>query len=350
MNEQPANHKPKRFFLLAVGDEKRASSRLRIWDHRDWFATQGEVATDYVVPQNMGGGRLLLRILKRYPSWISNVLRADVIVVQETLAIAPLLLIRAIFKRKLMIFDFSDPVDRHGRGLKGYLRKLGFHIMVRRSDHVMVENRRYLSDPVLQDTSRSCFYGPVDATRLKAGRKTNEQRHPLRIGWTGSPSTLHFLKPIFPALDRLAAHHDIELALMGCNDVPYDFQRLKIKTFQWSQAGEFDFLPTIDLGLFALEHTDDGARRGAGKLFLYLAAGIPFAASEWGIAADVMGECGAGFPVASSDKWESVLSQAITSEELRDQFSAKGQNYAENNISYEVYRSHLCEIMREKTK
>lgn len=337
----------RKFFLLAVGDKARASSRLRIWAHQHWFAERGHVEADYVVPHGVGGARLLARILIRYPRWITKFLSADVLVIQETLVLAPLLALRKLFPRKVVIFDFSDPIDRHARGLKGRLRKVGFGLMVRQADHVMVENRRYLSDKSVRGRSSSSFYGPVDAKRLSAPRDASRSR-PVRIGWTGSPSTVHFLNPIFPALDQVATRFDIELVLMGCTHVPYEFKNLKVTLLDWSEAAEFEFLPTIDLGLFALEHTEDGARRGAGKLFLYLAGGVAFAASDWGIASDVMSESGVGFAVQSPAAWEDVLSEAIASPDTRARFAEAGRAYAHSNLSYEVYRDRLVEIMGER--
>ena len=238
---------------------------------------------DYVVPHGVAGRSLLVRILRRYPSWAASFLAADIVIVQETLVLAPLVFLRRLLGRKFVFFDFSDPIDRQAHGWKGRLRKLGFGIMVRCSDHVMVENRRYLSEDMMQRQSTSSFYGPVDVSRLKAaGPAEKSASGPVRIGWTGSPSTIRFLAPIFPALERMASKFDIELVLMGCGEMPFHFKDLKVTLVPWSEAGEFELLPTIDIGLFALEHTDDGARRGAGKLFLYLAAGVPFAASAWG--------------------------------------------------------------------
>jgi len=346
MTEPGQPDRSMRFFLLAVGDETRASSRLRIWAHRNWFAGQGQVTADYVVPDRVGGLRLLLRMVLRYPAWIIGFLRADVLLIQETLVLTPLVLLRGLFGRKVVIFDFSDPIDRHAHGLKGRLRKLGFRIMVRGSDHVMVENRRYLSDEMMQDKSASSFYGPIDVSRLKPRTASGKApAEPVRIGWTGSPSTIHFLAPIFPALDRLSASLDIELVLMGSGAMPYDFTSLKVTLLPWSEAGEFELLPTLDLGLFALEHTDEGGRRGAGKLFLYLASGVSFAASDWGISSDVMKESGVGFPVRSPGDWETVLSAAISAPETRARFAEEGRAYAAANISYEVYRDRLLAIM-----
>lgn len=346
MTQHQESSRRKRFFLLAVGDETRASSRLRIWAHRTWFSDHSQVEADFVVPHGVAGRSLLVRILKRYPGWIANFLAADVVIVQETLVLAPLVFLRGLIGRKVVVFDFSDPIDRHAHGLKGRLRKLGFSIMVRYSDHVMVENRRYLFDDMMHGQSTSSFYGPIDVTRLKAARPADKAAWgPVRIGWTGSPSTIHFLAPIFPALERMANKFNIELVLMGCTEMPYDFKDLKVTLIPWSEAGEFELLPTLDIGLFALEHTDEGARRGAGKLFLYLAAGVPFAASAWGISSDVMEESGVGFAVPSPDEWEAVLSEAVAAPETRTRFAEDGRAYAASSISYEVYRQRLLEIV-----
>ncbi|MBD8620610.1 hypothetical protein IFT67_16940 [Sphingomonas sp. CFBP 13728] len=335
-----------KIFLLAIGARDRASSRLRIWDHVDWLRGQDKsVRADSLVPlgAKVISIQLVARIIARVPRWIAAFLWADAIVLQEVLLLSPLLLIKNLGKDRRVVFDFSDPVDRHGSGWKGYIRRAAFELIVRRADIVMVENRSYLD--LLRGRARTCmhFYGPVDATRYGGTRAALlPRRHdaPVRIGWTGSPGTYRFIAPLMPVIDVIARDHPIEVMLIGVAAIDYDFRHATLRLVAWDETTEFATVPTFDLGLFRLDDSEDALWRGAGKLFIYMAAGVPFLANDRGIARDLMAEAGVGFRVAGGADWETVLRNAVANRDARDRMATASLDRAAM-LSYEAYRATL---------
>ena len=110
-----------KLFLLAIGGRERASSRLRVWDHIDALRAAGhEVAVDSVVAQGAAANdlRFVMRLVRSYASWLRRFLRADAVVLQETMILWPALLLKNLGKRRRVVFDFSDPVDRVGKRLR----------------------------------------------------------------------------------------------------------------------------------------------------------------------------------------------------------------------------------------
>ena len=340
-----------RLFLFAIGARDRASSRLRIWDHVDWLRAAGHtVVADSLTPpaRELTRARLARRILTRLPKWIAAFFRADAVVIQETLLLWPLIALRRLGKRRTVVFDFSDPVDRiHGRG---GLRALAFRRMIEGADSVMVENRRYQAN--LTGTRRPVLhqYGPVDTARYREGRALvdagPEMGHRLRIGWTGSPGTYRFIAPLVPIIDRIAANTPLELCLIGMERIPETLEHAKLTLLEWDETDEFHQVPTFDLALFRLEPTEDAQWRGAGKLFIYMAAGVPFVATDSGIAHDVMEESHVGFPVATDGEWESVLRQAIADREERHRMSHLSLQHADRELSYDRYRERLTALLQ----
>lgn len=335
-----------KIFALAVGDRTRASSRLRVWDHLDWLRAQGHtVRVDHAMP--VGAQKITPAvawwIISRWPGWVWSMLWADRILIQECLLLAPVLWLKRLGKKRQVLFDFSDPVDTIGQGLRNRMQRLGFALTTRAADHVMVENGAYLDDLRHRGLAASQFYGPVDAERYgHAAAQVNRANGPaLRIGWTGSPGTLSFIAPLFPALDALAQQHPISLMLIGVQSVPYEFKHLKVDLVRWTEAGEFDLVPSFDLGLFALDESPKSARRGAGKLFIYMASGVPFIATDRGIAHDLMSEACVGFAVPRPADWPDSLSQAIGAAADRQRMSAQGRQFANARMSYQQYRQTL---------
>jgi hypothetical protein len=339
-----------KIFILAVGDKRRASSRLRVWDHVDWLRAQGhEVTTDYVMPPDVQRVtvNVVWRTLVRWPRWAWQFLRADRVLIQETLLLAPLLWIKSWGKLRQVVFDFSDPVDTIGSGLRNRLQRLGFAAMTRGVNHVIVENATYLAELRCRGIAASQFYGPVDVDRYQAAARAQppRDRSVVRIGWTGSPGTLSFITPLFPVLDSLAGSHRIELMLIGVTAVEYNFQQLTVYTREWTEPDEFQIVPSFDLGLFALDSSERSKRRGAGKLFIYMAAGVPFVATHLGIARELLGLTAAGYPVDDMQAWIDVLTHAVKSTMDRRRISATAVSYAQKHMSYTAYRHHLIDVL-----
>lgn len=341
-----------KIFVLAIGDRSRASSRLRVWDHIEWLRSLGhEVCVDYVMQPGITRLTLnaLLRIAIRYPIWVWHAFISDRVLIQEVLILSPILLFRRIFCMNKLVFDFSDPVDTVGEGFRQYCQRLLFKWMINSSNHNIVENKAYLYEFQKQGISSSQFYGPIDSERYRenAALLTNNRaaNKPLRIGWTGSPGTLFFIEPLFSMLDDLAEFSDVELCLIGVTKLEYEFKYLKVHFFEWTEQLEYKLVPTFDLGLFVLDESERSKRRGAGKLFIYLSAGVPAVASAIGIARDFLAETGVGFSVESSGDWLKVLQKAIAMHEERQNMRDISFRIAEGLVSYQAYRKELAHFL-----
>jgi glycosyltransferase involved in cell wall biosynthesis len=335
-----------KLFVFAIGAHDRASSRLRVWDHLPWLRGQGfEVAADSLMAHGVKGATagFFARFIARYPLWLARFFRADAVLIQESLALWPAVLLRNLGKRRRLVFDFSDPVDRVGRGAKRRLREWLFGLTVRRADAVIVENKLYL-ERLGRDADALHFYGPVNASRYAEARERRPERArdaPLRLGWTGSPGTFRLLAPILPAIDALARERPIELFLIGAGEVGHAFEHARLIQAEWHEDREFEQVPTFDLGLFRLDDNEDSRWRGAGKLFIYMAAGVPFIATDAGISGTLIRESGIGFPVAD-DRWLDALRAAAQDADARADFSERSLRFARDKLSYEMYRAQLA--------
>lgn len=333
-------------FVLAVGDRRRASSRLRVWDHVDWLREQGYVLkSDFVMPPNVQSITIGVawRIFVRWPCWAWQFMRADRVLIQETLLLFPLMWVKRWWKSRHVVFDFSDPVDTIGSGLRNRMQQVGFAAMTCGASHVIVENAAYLTTLRRRGISASQFYGPVDVDRYQANAHEQPKRDKsvLRIGWTGSPGTLSFIVPLFAVLDQLASSQRIELMLIGVKAIDYPFEHLTVYAREWNESEEFSLVPSFDLGLFVLDGSEYSRRRGAGKLFIYMASGVPFIATNLGIAQDLLGLTAAGYPVNDLAAWPELLAQAINAADERQRMSMAGVKYAQQHMSYNSYRRHL---------
>ena len=335
-------------FAFAIGARDRASSRWRVWDHVDWLRAQGHaVRIDSLSPPGTKRAdlRFLRRFLWRYPQWLYNFFWSDSVIVQESIALWPAVLFKNLGKRRRLIFDFSDPIDRIGTGWKRRLRRMAFNILVRRADVIVVENAAYLELLGEHRYKSFHFYGPVDATGFVEHRRDERTgapgERPFRIGWTGSHGTYKFIQPLLPMIDEIARDRDIEVMLVGIDSAEHSCRSARVTTVSFDETADLRLAPTFDLGLFRLEDNEDALWRGAGKLFIYMAAGAPFIATDRGIASAVMREAELGFPVAQESDWPAALRRAVDDGEDREAMRRRGMEFARTEISYERYRQDL---------
>lgn len=338
-----------KIFMFAIGARDRASSRWRVWDHVEWLREQGhEVRVDSLAPAGMKKADfgLMKRIAGRYFGWLRDFFWADAIIVQESMQLWPAAFFKNLGKRRKLFFDFADPIDRVGTGLKRRSRKAMFDLFVRQSDAIIVENKAY-ADLVGKHRHKVIhFYGPVDSTKIReqvdqARRPTSNDR-PLRIGWTGSHGTVKFIRPLLPIIDALAQEREIEMMFVGIpalDDHGLEHARAVIVPFD--ETAEFRNVPTFDLALFRLEDTEEALWRGGGKLFIYMSSGAPFIATDRGIASGIMREANVGFAVASDADWPEMLRLAVADTEARQAMTERSLLFARENLSYEQYRRQV---------
>lgn len=336
-------------FFFAIGARDRASSRLRVWDHLEWARQSGftvRADSQTALSVRRAGWAVYLRIAIRLPRWIYEFFWADVIFIQESLLLWPLLAFKRLGKNRQIIFDFSDPVDHAGPGFKGRLRKAMFGKMTQNADALMFENRAYESR--LRDLGKPLwhFYGPVDARRYGEARAIVEQQGavagPVKLVWTGSPGTFDIIRPLLPVIDKIAAERPLELTLIGVESAEFEFHHAHVTVHRWEEKTEFSLVAKGALGLFRLPDDDSALLRGAGKLFIYLAAGVIPIATNRGISRDVMTESGLGFAVDNDADWSDVLQNAIEKAERKMADSQSARNFALKHLSYEEYRKQLA--------
>lgn len=345
-----------KIFLFAIGARDRASSRWRIWDQVDWLRAQGhEVRVDSLAPIGMKKAdfNLVKRIASRYTGWLRDFFWADAIIVQESMQLWPALLFKNLGKRRKLFFDFADPIDRVGTGLKRRMRQMMFELFARHSDAIIVENRSY-ADLLAAHRDRVVhFYGPVDSTNIReqvdALRQPASSDRPLRIGWTGSHGTVSFIRPLLPIIDELAREREIEVMFVGVPSLDHGLKHARAMIVPFDENAEFRSVPTFDLALFRLEDTEDALWRGGGKLFIYMSSGAPFIASDRGIASGIMREAKVGFPVKNDTEWPEMLRRAVEDTAARQEMTERSLLFARENLSYEQYRSRVLAVHLDGT-
>jgi glycosyltransferase involved in cell wall biosynthesis len=230
-----------------------------------------------------------------------------VLLLRKLFTWAELRLLRAASRR--LVYDFDDAVmyrdPFRGRPVS-HVRRRRFRHTVRSADLVTAGNG-YLADLAAEDaprTRRLLAPTPIDMDRYTPG---DVPHRGFRVGWIGSRATRGYLALVAPALESLRSERgDLVVAVMA-DTPPSQFAGLPVEFTPWSEAGEVDFLRSLDVGLMPL--SDDPFSRGkcGFKILQYMACGVPTVASPVGVNVELCDEGRTGLLAAGPDAWLSAL-------------------------------------------
>jgi glycosyltransferase involved in cell wall biosynthesis len=340
----------KNILFISIGEEHRASSRFRVWQMAPHLTDAG--ATCRIIPyiRSSGGEGLVAALKRRLTSSIQvekeirqNLDWADVVVIQE--ALLSLSLLRNIkLANKQVIFDFSDPLHlMHLDTGLSWLKRAFFYLVQRPkfnlslkiADHAFVENDSLTAVTDKYDCDTVVMRGPVDCQSFSPIDKSGSDE--VVLGWTGSAATFDFLKPLFPLIDKLGETNKLKLILVGCGEQDIDLKNVTVEIEPWTLENERAVVPKYDIGLFNLNDSVWDRARGGGKLFVYMACGVPFISPDIGIGRQVYQESKSGMLVEKGSEWQQVLLTFIEDTKMRNQLAATARQYAQNNYSHQAY-------------
>jgi glycosyltransferase involved in cell wall biosynthesis len=250
-----------------------------------------------------------------------------------------------IWKKKI-IYDFDDAIWLEDPQEKGSLiARLKWKSKVRHickwsykvscgneylAQFARQYNKKVLTNPTTIDTS---YHRKL--TKSKAQKTV--------IGWTGTHSTLLYLKKLMPILDEIHRHHDFELLVISNQKPDFDVQYMQF--IQWKKSTEIEDLNRMDIGIMPL--TDDIWSQGkcGFKLLQYMAIKKPVVGSPVGVNKEILEESQAGFSAKDAEGWKSALTQLLKNSQLRNELGEKGRRYVKSNYSNNSNKSTFLNLI-----
>lgn len=183
---------------------------------------------------------------------------------------------------------------------------------------------RYLCDYALK-YNRAVIHNPtcVD-TEIVHNICVNHYVQRVTIGWTGSFSTLKYLEPLQPVLQRLQKKYDFDIKII-CNRKP--LLKLKNVTYvEWSPINEVTELATCQIGVMPLTNDEWSKGKCGFKLIQYLALEIPSVASPVGVNSEIIEEGINGFLCCTEEEWYVAIEKLLLNTELRKAMGKQGRH------------------------
>jgi glycosyltransferase involved in cell wall biosynthesis len=260
-----------------------------------------------------------------------------VLVHRESLPVGPAWVERVL--RGLRVpyaFDFDDaiylgaasPANRRVAWLKGAEKTIG----VVRGAALVLAGNQHLADWARGHTSRVAVI-PTTIDTSSYLPSPEASRDSVRIGWTGSMSTIAHLEPLAPVLRDLQREHRVRIRVIG--HPPFQIPGAEIESLPWRAETELEDLRPVDIGVMPLPD-DEWARGKCGlKALQYMALGIPTVLSPVGVNVTIA-KGGAAVLASTTEEWKRVLSSLISDPERRQEVGGAGRRRVEEGYSVEA--------------
>lgn len=242
--------------------------------------------------------------------------------------------------KRPMLFDVDDSIwllsPGHGRAVAA---------IARRSTGVIAGNDFLAEWFSSRAPAVECVWTAVDTDRLTPAA---ERDGPFTVGWTGTGSSLRYLRAISPTLSRfMTAAPDARLvvsaeAMVDLPGVPPE----RVEFVPWSPETEVEVLRRFDVGIMPLPDTDWTRGKCAFKMLQYMACGVPAVVSPVGMSAQVLAMADVGLAATGEDEWVDALMTLHRDRDLARTLGQAGRELAEKSFSVPVIARQLAAIMR----
>jgi glycosyltransferase involved in cell wall biosynthesis len=297
------------------------------------------------------------RITRRFFTRFGDAWRAadfDAVLVQrEASLVGPALAERLARSRgPAFIFDFDDAVYLpYVSPTNRYLSLLKFpwktRALCRMADLVWAGNEslagfaRRLARPA---TSVSVVPSTISLRAYPHPRRRSPRSIPV-IGWTGSHSSVQYLRPLEGVLRELARRTPFRLLLVG--PVSLAIPTVEVEVRPWRSETEVEDLWDMDLGLMPLPDLPWTRGKCGMKALQYMAAGIPAVVSPVGVNREIVTPGVTGFHATTEAEWVDSLATLLANPDLRTRLGTAGRAEVETRYSAEVHVPRLAGMLRE---
>jgi glycosyltransferase involved in cell wall biosynthesis len=287
---------------------------------------------------------------RRRLAQIPRLLKADwIFIYREAAPLGPPVfewLLGRLFHKRI-IYDFDDAIWLPAVSLENrWITWLKFPAKVRficSISHTVSVGNHYLEDFARQYGRRVQLNPTVLDTLTSHLPKENVSRQDdlIRIGWTGSHSTLPYLNLVESVLQQIEDRYpNVEVFIIA--DQPPNLNLTRVRFCPWSKTTEVDDLNQLDIGIMPLSQDEWSMGKCGFKALQYMSVGIPVVASPVGVNRDIIDEGVNGFLCSTESEWLAALSRLIEQPLLRREMGAAGRQRVSEHYSVSGNADLFC--------
>lgn len=289
------------------------------------------------------GRALLCGLFKRCIALVKSPMYDFVFIHREVAPLGPPIfewILAKVLRRKL-IFDFDDAIWLSDRQNESLLLRIGkwrskVSLICKWSYKVSCGNE-YLCD-YAKLFNNDVVYNPttIDTENLHNPalfKPSASAKEKLRIGWTGSHSTLKYLKEIESVIYSVLSENQHVEFLVIADRKPLLPSLSNFLFIPWSSETEIHSLVLFDIGVMPLP--DDMWSKGkcGFKALQYMAMEVPAVVAAVGVNSIIIDEGVNGFLCSTPREWEDALLKLIRDAALRKSMGINGRKKVIENYS-----------------
>lgn len=256
-------------------------------------------------------------------------------------------LIAKIFRKKI-IYDFDDAIWLTDKIKEGTFEKIirwrsKVGLISRWSYKVSCGND-YLCD-YARKFNHQVILNPTTIDTIGLHNPTDEKKSSdhLVIGWTGSHSTLKYLKDIEPVLKQLEQKYPRLQTLIIADRKP-DLALQSLFFLPWNKETEATDLAKADIGIMPLPD-DEWAKGKCGfKALQYMSMKIPTVVSPVGVNTKIVEAGVTGYHASTQQEWMDALELLINDSTLRQTLGENGRKKIIESYSVESNASTFLSL------
>jgi glycosyltransferase involved in cell wall biosynthesis len=242
--------------------------------------------------------------------------------------------------RKKIVYDFDDAIWLTDRDSESWLMRIAksrskvAHIC--KWAYKVSCGNEYLCSYAAR-FNKNVIYNP---TTIDVENLHNPALHPvpdrldnqIRIGWTGSHSTLKYLMEVEEVLQKVL-EADPYLRFVVIADKQPSFKVISCQFIPWNVETEITELRQFDVGIMPLP--DDAWAKGkcGFKALQYMSLEIPVVASPVGVNSKIIQRGISGFLCSTPKEWELALEKLVRDSHLRKKMGVNGRKMVVENYS-----------------
>ncbi len=255
-----------------------------------------------------------------------------------------------IFSKKI-IYDFDDAIWLTDQQDESYFFKcLKWRSKVAsicRWSYKVSCGNTYLCDFALK-FNHCVVHNPttIETEKLHAPlANANGKGDRLVVGWTGSHSTLKYLKLLEPVLEGFRTRYPaVEFLVIADREPPLTIKPLTFKP--WDVNTEIQDLARIDIGIMPLPDDEWSQGKCGFKALQYMALEIPTVASRVGANTSIIDHEVNGFLASTDEEWLQYLALLAENKSLREKIGKNGREKVVNQYSVRANSSTFLSLFR----
>lgn len=210
----------------------------------------------------------------------------------------------------------------------------------------VIAGNNFLADYSKQ-YSANVVYVPTCVPDFVPKAKDFIDSRPLVVGWLGSASTSHYLRPIVDALLEVKKDLGFEVRLVGDLHSMKEFRKYPFQLKQWRIEEESNDLSEFDIALNPLPASDWEKGKCAYKTLLYARAGAAVLGSNVGVSGEILMRSNSPMPSTFTD-WGESLRYLSSEHKLRIDIAYETAKIVASDFTFSRWKSEWLQAIDRK--